>query len=138
MEKAELKILAAKRRVMKAIPFLGSIFYQTPSYLDDGKIFRGIACTNGLWHKFNRNYVDACDVAELAFVGAHECAHIAFRSFLREKGRKHHLWNKACDYAINLMLDEVASNSSYSDSSNKPLLKIPRRDAFGEPHQNTA
>jgi predicted metal-dependent peptidase len=35
---------------------------------------------------------------------AHEAWHVALRHLLRMKGKKHQLWNLACDYVINIML----------------------------------
>lgn len=41
------------------------------------------------------------------FVLAHEAAHIMLKHGLRVNGRKHRVWNWACDFAINLMLKKA-------------------------------
>jgi hypothetical protein len=45
---------------------------------------------------------------EARFVMAHEFLHVALRHHARVDGRDPYLWNVACDYAINLWLDEMA------------------------------
>lgn len=55
---------------------------------------------------FNPDFVLDCSLPKLLFVMKHEVLHIVMKHRCREKGRKHRIWNKACDYFINKVLAE--------------------------------
>lgn len=55
---------------------------------------------------FNEEFVDSLSFTELQAVLAHECCHVAFLTFQRQKSRDHELWNIATDIAINWILVE--------------------------------
>lgn len=65
------------------------------------------AATNGLFIKFNPNFVDKLNIDELIGVFAHEVWHIAFDHLTRRGDRDPQLWNKAGDYVINLILRDA-------------------------------
>lgn len=64
--------------------------------------------TDGRLLGFNPVY--ACALSDKKLVGAlaHEVLHLAFGHHVRRKGRDEQLWNRACDYAINIVLLEAA------------------------------
>lgn len=63
------------------------------------------AATNMVDIIYNEKFInDLGDPDVVMFVLAHEVMHIVFKHGLRKGHRDHQRWNKACDYAINLML----------------------------------
>lgn len=56
---------------------------------------------------YNRAFLDTMSALEILFVVAHEVLHCALGHHVRREGRDHEMWNKACDYVINLMLVEA-------------------------------
>ena len=55
---------------------------------------------------FNPYFVLEKSIPELLYVLVHEIYHISMKHKIREKGRQHKLWNKACDYYINKQIAE--------------------------------
>lgn len=53
---------------------------------------------------YNVDFLKELTNAELQFVLLHEVCHIAMMHRSRQRGRKHELWNIACDYYINKLL----------------------------------
>lgn len=62
--------------------------------------------TDGTTLQYNPDFVMKLTDKELEGVIAHEIGHCAFRHMYRKKGRNHHLWNIAGDYAINQILQD--------------------------------
>jgi len=56
---------------------------------------------------FNPTYFDGLTLDERLFGLAHEVLHCALLHFARRGNRNHDLWNRACDYAINLILKDA-------------------------------
>ena len=50
---------------------------------------------------FNAEFVRKLPLSELLFTIIHEMLHIAMKHRIREKHRKHVVWNYACDYYVN-------------------------------------
>lgn len=55
---------------------------------------------------FNPYFVLRTSIPELLYILVHEIYHISMKHKIREKGRQHKLWNKACDYYINKQIAE--------------------------------
>lgn len=55
---------------------------------------------------YNEEFTNKLTFAELQAVLSHECCHVAFLTFQRQKNRDHELWNIATDIAINWILVE--------------------------------
>ena len=53
---------------------------------------------------FNSGFVLECSLGKLLFILKHEVLHVVMKHRIREKGRKHRLWNKACDFYINRVI----------------------------------
>ena len=60
--------------------------------------------TNGRTLGFNPVYAATLPAKKLVGALAHEVLHLAFGHHVRRKARDEKLWNRACDYAINLVL----------------------------------
>lgn len=65
------------------------------------------ACTDGDSIKINPKFWTVLDPEEQKFVLAHELAHCILKHHLRKGGRKHKLWNIACDFVVNLLLQDA-------------------------------
>ena len=63
--------------------------------------------TDGRSLGFNPVYAATLPEKKLVGALAHEVLHLAFGHHVRRKGRDETLWNRACDYAINLVLLET-------------------------------
>ena len=69
------------------------------------------AATNGTVVRYNPAFIDSLTLEEVIFLIAHEVCHIKAGHHLR-RGDKHPvLWNVACDYLVNDMLQHEASQT---------------------------
>lgn len=83
-------------------PFWGSLLSQTRIAPDPTLPTYG--ATDGLDHIwYNPILTRTLSLGQLAFLLLHEIMHIAFQHFERKRVRDHERWNRACDYAINLL-----------------------------------
>ena len=102
---AELERLSALRmQMLEMHPFWGYLLLQvklTPAL--DLPAFAATDYLRHIW--FNPARTRLLNAAQLGFVLAHEIGHQLLASAFREKGRDHHLWNCATDYAINRVVD---------------------------------
>ena len=64
------------------------------------------AWTDGRCIGYNPKFVEGLTMDTLKGLWAHEVMHIALLHHLREGARNHRKWNRACDYAINLILKD--------------------------------
>lgn len=55
---------------------------------------------------FNPYFVLRTSIPELLYIVIHEIYHISMKHKIRERGRQHKLWNRACDYYINKQIAE--------------------------------
>jgi predicted metal-dependent peptidase len=98
------KIQQARARML-----LGQVFFATlllsvpykPSRLN------ATAWTDMTQIGYNPEFFETLDVDTIAFVFAHEVAHIALKHGLRRGSRNPDRWNRACDYFINLWLQKA-------------------------------
>ena len=56
---------------------------------------------------YNPEFIEGLDVPTAKFVVIHELMHILLKHGLRRGNRDPERWNKACDYAINIMLQDL-------------------------------
>jgi predicted metal-dependent peptidase len=56
---------------------------------------------------YNPAFIEGLDIPTAKFVVIHELMHILLKHGLRRGSRDHERWNKACDYAINIMLYDL-------------------------------
>ena len=67
------------------------------------------ACTDGRDEMYGREFIDSLTDAELRFVIIHECYHKMYRHLITWKhlsDQNHRLANCACDYVINLQIQD--------------------------------
>lgn len=83
---------------------------------------------------FNSDFVLEKTSPELLFVLIHEVSHIAMKHRVRENGRDHEVWNRACDYFINKQIaddfglkelgDTTIAKSRFSNSTENIQFRI--------------
>ncbi len=99
----EIKLAAARTKLILDKPFLGALVLRLPLVKADPKWCRSTG-TDAKKLYYNANYVDALDLDQLQFVLAHEALHCALSHFVRRQHRNKHRWDLACDNAINPLL----------------------------------
>lgn len=92
------------RNLLTNHPFFSSRLL-TVQHLQDDSI--ETACTNGIYIKYNHQFVSSLTYQQRITLVAHELAHIIFMHHLRLNGRDAELWNVATDHAINLLLTQM-------------------------------
>jgi len=97
------KITRAKAILWVTNPFY-SFLIAPCKFIEDKTI--DTMCTNMVDIRYNPDFVDAMTVDETAAVICHEGLHIGFLHGLRLNFRDHEKWNRATDYAINLILED--------------------------------
>lgn len=65
------------------------------------------ACTNGQSIKYNPDYFGTLPIGQIQGIIIHELMHIYMLHHTRRNGRDVDVWNKACDYVINLILRDA-------------------------------
>ncbi len=102
----ELKIAAARTRLILDKPFLGALVLRLELQNSDPE-WCPTTGTDAKKFYYNAQYIDSLKSIELQFVLAHEALHCALSHFARRQHRVKHRWDLACDYAINpILLDE--------------------------------
>ncbi len=101
----ETKLAAARTRLILEKPFLGSLVMHLPLKAADPKWCETTA-TDARNFYFNPGYIARLTLEQTQFVLAHEAMHCALSHFARRNHRQKHRWDVACDYAVNMILDE--------------------------------
>jgi len=101
----ETKLAAARTRLILDKPFLGSLVMHLPLKAADPKWCKTTA-TDARAFYYNPNYIARLTLEQTQFVLAHEAMHCALSHFARRNHRQKHRWDVACDYAVNMILDE--------------------------------
>jgi predicted metal-dependent peptidase len=101
----ETKLAAARTRLILEKPFLGSLVMHLPLKPTDAKWCKTTA-TDARNFYFNPDYIARLTLEQTQFVLAHEAMHCALSHFARRNHRQKHRWDVACDYAVNMILDE--------------------------------
>lgn len=97
------KLAAARTRLILDHPFLGALVLRLP--LIEGETpWCNTTATDARAFYYNHEYIDSIDIAECQFVLCHEALHCALSHFARRGHREKHLWDIACDLAINPIL----------------------------------
>jgi len=95
------KIQKARTGLVLDQPFFGSLVLRM-KMIEDKSI--ETACINGKEIKYNPEFVDGLSNDQLKGLLAHEVMHVALLHHTRRDNRDKKLWNRACDYAINILL----------------------------------
>lgn len=101
----ETKLAAARTRLILDKPFLGSLVMHLPLKAADPKWCKTTA-TDAKSFYYNPAYIDRLSLEQTQFVLAHEAMHCALSHFARRNHRQKHRWDVACDYAVNMILDD--------------------------------
>ena len=99
----ELKLSAARTRLIIDKPFLGALVLRLPMEEADPDWCKTTA-TDARKFYYNREYIDCLTNEETQFMLSHEALHCALSHFSRRQHRVTHKWDLACDYAINPLL----------------------------------
>lgn len=101
----ELKLSAARTRLILDKPFLGALVLRLPMIEADPQWCRTTA-TDARAFYYNREFIDVLSLDHVQFMLAHEALHCALSHFARRQHRVKHRWDVACDHAINPLLVE--------------------------------
>ena len=91
---------------------------------------------------FNVDFVKELSMPELVYVLHHEVCHVAMRHRVRGEGKRHELWNIACDAYINKHLEVEFSMKNdnkvykYYDEKNPFIKAMLERRGINYPTQN--
>lgn len=103
-ERVSQDILKFKMALVRKMPFYGDIVIKLPIVQDNGI---PTACTNGKYIKYNSAFFDTLNEGQKNFVIMHEVLHILLFHWLRKRDFNPQLWNVACDYIVNDMLNKM-------------------------------
>ncbi len=137
----EIKLSAARTRLIIDKPFLGALVLRLPLVKADPDWCRSTA-TDAKKFYYNEQYIDALSLAQTQFVLAHEALHCALSHFARRAHRIKNTWDVACDYAINpLLLDDnltpppgILVEESYKGMSAEEIYPFIDENEDQEPH----
>lgn len=101
----EIKLAAARTRLILDKPFLGALVLRLPMRAADPLWCRTTA-TDARAFYFNPDYIAGLTLDQTQFVLAHEALHCALSHFARRRHRVRHKWDLACDHAVNPLLLE--------------------------------
>ena len=105
MKDIETKLAAARTRLILDKPFLGSLVMHLPLQAADPKWCETTA-TDARFFYYNADYIGRLTLEQTQFILAHEAMHCALSHFARRAHRQKQRWDVACDYAVNMILDE--------------------------------
>lgn len=97
----EKKLIKARTGLLVDSPFFGSLALRLELVEDTAA---GTAWTNGRELGFDPVYIEGLSMNALKGLLAHEVMHLALCHHTRQGSRDHHIWNVACDHAINHLL----------------------------------
>jgi len=104
-DNVELKLSAARTRLILDKPFLGALVLRLPMVEADPNWCRTTA-TDARTFYYNREFIEVLSLDHVQFMLAHEALHCALAHFARRQHRVKHRWDVACDHAINPLLVE--------------------------------
>lgn len=99
----ELKLSAARTKLIIDKPFLGALVLRLPMVKADPEWCKRTA-TDAKCFYYNEEYINSLSIEQTQFILAHEALHCALSHFARRAHRVKHRWDLACDFAINPML----------------------------------
>ena len=102
----EIKLAAARTRLILDKPFLGALALRLPIKAADPD-WCPTTATDARAFYYNPDYIAALSLDETQFVLAHDALHCALSHFARRQHRVRRKWDLACDHAINpLLIDD--------------------------------
>lgn len=103
LHEIEVKLAAARTRLILDKPFLGALALRLPMIAADPEWCQTIN-TDARNFYYNPDYIDALSMEQAQFVLANQALHCALLHFARRGHRNRFRWNIACDHAINPLL----------------------------------
>jgi len=97
------KLTKAKAGLVLQSPFFASLILRLPMVEDSTCETMWI---NGIKIGYNPGYIDSLPLDEVKGILCHEALHVTNCHHTREQNREHAVWNKACDYAINPVVED--------------------------------
>lgn len=88
----------------KALMFFASALLQTKFIVDNSQ---PTAWTDMVVIAYNESFIESLDIPTAKFVIIHELLHVLLKHGLRRGSRDPERWNRAADYAINIMLHDL-------------------------------
>lgn len=102
-DELEIKLSAARTRLILDRPFLGALVLRMPLKAGDPQWCRTIG-TDARAFYYNPEYIESLSLEQTQFALAHEALHCALSHFARREHRIKERWDVACDLAINPLL----------------------------------
>ena len=99
----ELKLSAARTKLIIDKPFLGALVLRLPMIKANPEWCKRTA-TDAKSFYYNEEYINSLSLEQTQFILAHEALHCALSHFARRAHRVKHRWDLACDFAINPIL----------------------------------
>lgn len=99
----EIKLSAARTRLILDKPFLGALVLRLPMHATEPEHCKTIGTDIRALY-YNPEYIKNLSLEQTQFVLAHEALHCALSHFARRDHRTRHRWDIACDLAINPLL----------------------------------
>jgi len=113
LEQIEVKLAAARARLILEQPFIGALVMHLPLIPAQGSWCETTA-TDARALYFNPRFVAKLDLRQTQFVLAHEALHCALGHFARRVHRMKRRWDVACDYAVNMLVARSQNSSAAS------------------------
>ena len=107
------RIERARYSLILDAPFWGALMVRLPVFPG---YERPTFCTDGKRIRYNQAYADTLTDGEIRYALCHEIAHCAMGHLWRPDTLSNfswdnlELWNRACDYVVNQMLDDYAAD----------------------------
>jgi predicted metal-dependent peptidase len=126
----DAKLLRARIGLALRNPFLSAAVMRLPLRAVPGQGWCATMATDGYRIFYNPAWAGSLSQAQLRGVLAHELMHVVLQHVDRRRGRHHARWNIACDFAINLMLDEVGFRLPESGLMSRSYVGLPAEDIY--------
>ncbi len=102
-EEIEIKLSAARTRLILDKPFLGALVLRMPMQPGDPQWCATMG-TDARAFYYNPSWIESLSLEQTQFALAHEALHCALSHFARREHRNAARWDVACDLAINPIL----------------------------------
>ena len=122
--KTEEKISKCRTNIILNFGFFASLLMHLNVSMDNDKLEDSgmpTMATDGDEIYYHEKFVDGLSIAELNFVILHEILHVALAHLWRRNHRDIQLWNVACDFAVNNIIQETIN--SYNRYKRKNELR---------------
>lgn len=97
-------VLKFKMELLKNAPFYGDILMKI-QFVEDDSI--PTAATNGKKIFYNKKFLAKLKTTQINYVIMHELFHVLLMHWKRSKDLDAYMWNIACDYVVNSMIDRL-------------------------------